>query len=63
MPETGGRTDIGPTTAANAIWLITQNPVAAEYAMGQADAAGAVPWQFFYEKTGEFLTTAGIPTL
>jgi hypothetical protein len=63
MPGVGGRGDIGPTNAANTIWLITQNPVAAEYAMGQADTAGAVPWHFFYPKTGEFLTTADIPSL
>ncbi|MGC9270509.1 hypothetical protein, partial [Acidiphilium sp.] len=63
MPMVGGRADIGPTNAANAIWLITQNPVAAEYAQGQADAAGAVPWHFFDPKTGEFLTTADIPNI
>jgi hypothetical protein len=63
MPTTGGRGSIGPTTAANAVWLITQNPVAAEYAMGQADAAGAVPWHFFNEKTGNFVTTAEYPKL
>lgn len=63
MPMVGGRGSIGPTTAANAVWLITQNPVAAEYAIGQADASGAVPWHFFYEKTGAFLTTADIPNI
>ncbi|MDD2878135.1 MAG: hypothetical protein PHT60_12945 [Acidiphilium sp.] len=63
MPMTGGRGSIGPTTAANAVWLITQNPVAAEYALGQADAAGAVPWHFFDPKTGEFVTTADVPDL
>src|SRR5215813_5042524 len=39
MPMTGGRSDIGPTTQANTIWLMTQNQTAAEYALGQADAA------------------------
>ncbi|OYW00303.1 MAG: hypothetical protein B7Z58_16015 [Acidiphilium sp. 37-64-53] len=63
MPMTGGRGSIGPTTAANAVWLITQNPVSAEYALGQADAAGAVPWHFFYEKTDNFVTTADFPKL
>lgn len=63
MPMTGGRGSIGPTTAANAVWLITQNPVAAEYAIGQADASGAVPWHFFDEKTGAFVTTADYPNL
>jgi hypothetical protein len=63
MPGVGGRGDIGPTNAANAVWLITQNPVAAEYAMGQSDTAGAVPWHFFYEKTGNFLTTDDFPNI
>jgi hypothetical protein len=63
MPMVGGRDSIGPTTGANAVWLITQNPVAAEYALGQADAAGAVPWHFYNEKTGAFLTTADIPSI
>ncbi len=59
MPSTGGRGDIGPTTQANATWLITQNATAASYALGQASAAGSVPWHF-YDPTsnGTFLNTA-----
>ena len=41
MPTTGGRGDIGPTTAWNAIWLLSQNQQAAQFALAQADAAGA----------------------
>lgn len=63
MPMTGGRGDIGPTTLGNAAWLISQNPVAAAYALGQADAAGAVPWHFYYDKTKTYLTTADFPNL
>ncbi|MBV9116654.1 MAG: hypothetical protein JOY63_04730, partial [Acetobacteraceae bacterium] len=33
MPMTGGRPDIGPTTEANALWLMTQNATAAQYAL------------------------------
>ncbi len=63
MPATGGRDDIGPTTMANAAWLISQSVTAARYALGQADAAAAIPWHFYYPKSGEFLTTADIPNI
>ena len=63
MPMVGGRGSIGPTTRANAIWLISQNPIAAEYAIGQADASGAVPWHMWYPKTHQFLTTADFPNI
>lgn len=63
MPMTGGRGDIGPTTQANAAWLISQNPIAAAYALGQADAAGAVPWHFYDAKTGAYVTTEDFPDL
>jgi hypothetical protein len=59
MPMVGGRADIGPTTQANATWLITQSATAAAYALGQAQEAGSVPWHF-YDPTsnGTFLNTA-----
>ncbi len=63
MPGVGGRPDIGPTTQWNAAWLMTQNPIAARFALGQADAAGAVPWHFFYPETGNYLTTEDIPNI
>jgi hypothetical protein len=56
MPSTGNRSDIGPTTEANALWLITQDPTAGKYAVGQADAAGSVPWHFFDPTTGSYLS-------
>ena len=62
-PQTGGRPEIGPTTVANAIWLITQSPTAAVYAISQADTAGAVPWHMFNLQTGNFLTTQDIPNI
>ncbi len=61
MPMTGGRPDIGPVTGANAAWLITQNPVAAAFALGQADTAGAVPWHFYLPARGRYLTTEDYP--
>lgn len=63
MPDVGGRPDIGPTTAWNAAWLMTQNPIAARFAVGQADAAGAVPWHFYNAATGRFFTTDDIPNI
>lgn len=47
MPTTGGRFDIGPATGWQAAWLISGDARAAAYAMGQAEAAGAVPWHFW----------------
>jgi hypothetical protein len=63
MPMVGGRGSIGPTTRANATWLISQNPIAAEYAIGQADASGAVPWHMWYPKTNNFLTTGDVANI
>jgi hypothetical protein len=62
-PMTGGRPEIGPTTSANAIWLITQSPTAAVYAISQADTAGAIPWHMFNLQTGNFLTTQDSPNI
>ena len=63
MEGTGGRPDIGPTTGWNAAWLMTQNSTAAQFALGQADAAGAVPWNFYYPADGQYLNTAAIPNI
>ena len=63
MPMTGGRPDIGPTTTANALWLITQNPVAATYALGQAEAAGTIPWHFYDPAHGRYLSLDDYPTI
>jgi hypothetical protein len=63
MPTTGGRGDIGPTTQADAAWLLTQTPQAAAYALGQADAAGAVPWNFYNAAAGTWLNTAQYPDI
>ena len=63
MPTTGGRGDIGPLTAANTIWLLTQHPDAARYALAQADAAGSVPWHLFDRETGDWVTVTKYPRL
>ncbi|MGH3185103.1 MAG: hypothetical protein ACRDOE_24795, partial [Streptosporangiaceae bacterium] len=63
MATTGGRADIGPTTQANAIWLMTQNAQAQAYALAQADAAGSVPWHLYDPTTGTYLATTQRPNL
>ena len=63
MPMTGGRPDIGPMPAWNAIWLMTQNQQAEQYALVQANAAGSVPWHFVDPKTGTYLSLNNYPTL
>lgn len=47
MGAGGGRPDIGPATMWQAAWLITGDPRAAAYAIGQAEAAGAIPWHLW----------------
>lgn len=57
MPMTGGREDIGITTAANTAWILTQDARAATYAMGQAEAASGIPWNFWDAAHGTWLST------
>lgn len=47
MYQTGGRSDIGPATQPQAVWLMTGDRRAAAYAIGQAEAAGSVPWHLW----------------
>lgn len=57
MPMAGGRSDIGIVTQGNTGWLMTQDARAAAYAMGQAEAAGSVPWHFWNEAKDTWLNT------
>lgn len=63
MPTTGGREDIGITTAANTGWLLTQDARAATYAMGQAEAASGIPWNFWDAAHGSWLSTDNYPRI
>ena len=63
MPRVGGRPDIGPTTAWQAMWLVSGDARAAAFALGQAEAAGAVPWHFWDAANGTWLTTDAYPGL
>ncbi|RKK02235.1 hypothetical protein, partial [Teichococcus wenyumeiae] len=51
MYQPGGRADIGPATQSQAIWLMTGDRRAAAFAIGQAEAAGSVPWHH-WDPTG-----------
>ena len=57
MPQTGGRPDIGFTTAPNTAWLISQDPRAAEVALMQAETASAIPWHAWDQANGSWLST------
>ena len=63
MPMTGARPDIGPTTRANAIWLFTQDPAAAAYALWQGEAAAGIPWHFWNPGAGTWLNTDQNPQI
>jgi Ca2+-binding RTX toxin-like protein len=63
MPDVGGRGDIGPTTAANATWLITQDASAATYALAQDQAAGSIPWHYYDTAKGHYLSVTDYPQL
>ncbi|WP_144299633.1 RIFT barrel domain-containing protein [Elioraea rosea] len=63
MPATGGRGDIGPTTMWQAAWLVSMDRRAAAYVLGQAEAAGAVPWHFWDDANDTWLSTEHYPAL
>ncbi|WP_272874906.1 carbohydrate-binding domain-containing protein, partial [Roseomonas marmotae] len=63
MPNTGGRRDIGFTTFGNTTWLLSQDARAAEYALGQAEAASAIPWHHWDARNDSWLSTDDYPRL
>jgi hypothetical protein len=63
MPTAGARPDIGPTTDANARWLITQDASAATYALAQDQAAGSIPWHYYDTAKGHYLSVTDYPQL
>ena len=52
MPTAGGRGDLGITTMYQAAWLASGDPRAAVFVLGQAEAAGAVPWHLHDPRGG-----------
>ncbi|WP_207443800.1 carbohydrate-binding domain-containing protein [Roseomonas haemaphysalidis] len=63
MPGTGGRGDIGFTTVGNTAWLMSQDIRAATYALGQAEAAGSVPWNLYDSANKSWLSAQDYPHL
>ena len=52
MPGTGDRDDIGIVTMSQAAWLVSGDRRAGAYAIGQAEAGGAVPWHMWDNRGG-----------
>ncbi|MCW8084800.1 hypothetical protein [Sabulicella glaciei] len=46
MHTGGARADIGPAPLPVAAWVISQDRRATRFVLGQAEAAGAIPWHF-----------------
>ena len=63
MGQTGGRADIGPATMQQAAWLISGDRRARGFAIGQAEAAGSIPWHFWDAAAGTWLDSNRWPRL
>ncbi|WP_043836211.1 hypothetical protein [Muricoccus aerilatus] len=63
MPSTGGRADIGPVTEPQALWLGTGDQRAATVSIGQAEAAGSVPWHMWDPSVNGWLDVKKWPRL
>ena len=63
MPDTGGRMDIGPLPTWDVVDLINSSEASRKFLLGDADAAGSVPWHLRDRKTGLPLTIDAHPNL
>jgi hypothetical protein len=63
MPGVGGRGDIGPATAPLAAALISRDPRMRAYVIGQAEAAGTIPWHHWDAEHGCWLRITDHPRL
>ncbi|PWS39201.1 hypothetical protein DFH01_08185 [Falsiroseomonas bella] len=52
MGAPGARPDLGQTTNWIAAWLMSGDARAAEFSIGQAEAAGGIPWHYWDPKGG-----------
>jgi hypothetical protein len=63
MYQGGARADIGPATQPQAAWLVSADRRAEAFSVGQAEAAGAIPWHFWDAAAGRWMDTARWPRL
>jgi hypothetical protein len=63
MFGTGGRDDIGPVTAPQAIALMTRDARMRAYVVGQAEAAGTIPWHFWDAEASTWISVQRYPRL
>jgi hypothetical protein len=63
LPTSGGRADIGFVTGWQAIWLHSGDRRAAEFVLGQAEAAGSAPWHMWDSANGTWLNLSNYPRL
>lgn len=63
MGQGGARPELGPATQAQAVWLITADRRAEAFAIGQAEAAGAIPWHFWDPVAERWLDSDAWPRL
>lgn len=63
MGMVGGRSELGPTTRNNVLWLLTQDEQAQAFALAQADGGGTIPWHFYDSKDATYLTATRYPDL
>jgi hypothetical protein len=61
MPATGGRSDIGPMPAWNAVYLMSMDQRAKNIATGMSDHAGGWPVHYRNKATGRPVTLADFP--
>ena len=53
FPTTGARSDIGPATQCQAVWLLTGDRRAAAVAVGQSESSGSIPWHLWDAPDGD----------
>jgi|GEM_PF-3600447 len=63
MPGTGGRSDLGPTTAWNARYILSQDARAWQVVLANANAGGSIPWHVRDDATGEYIRIDDRPDL
>lgn len=63
MGMPGGRPDLGYTTQHNVVWLLTGDAQVAAFSLGQAEAGGSAPWNFWDSANGTWLNTDNYPFL